>query len=235
MKVSKECKFCKKEMLLYKSKLNDCTYCSKECAYKDTHITKICQHCKKEFEVHNCRKDKRVYCSIDCRNKEKIGKPYLSKRRYYRCINIDGNRIDYHRYIMQQHLGRKLLTTEHIHHIDHNPLNNSIDNLMVLSLQQHSRLHNLEPEKHKECTCPCCNKKFINTQSRERIYCSQSCSTTTRNKTGKFYNKINKECTCKQCNKNFSNNRNRERKFCSKSCATIFKNTLRKENNTLLI
>lgn len=36
-----------------------------------------------------------------------------------------------HRLIMAQYIGRILLKTEVVHHIDHNPMNNIIDNLML--------------------------------------------------------------------------------------------------------
>jgi uncharacterized protein YukE len=44
--------------------------------------------------------------------------------------NSDGYILK-HRYIMEQHLGRFLRKTETVHHIDYNPLNNKISNLML--------------------------------------------------------------------------------------------------------
>jgi len=40
---------------------------------------------------------------------------------------------------MEQHLGRKLESWEHVHHIDGNHLNNNIENLEVLSNADHQR------------------------------------------------------------------------------------------------
>lgn len=45
------------------------------------------------------------------------------------------------RKIMEQHLGRKLDRTEHVHHKDHNWLNNSLDNLEVMDIVEHAKLH----------------------------------------------------------------------------------------------
>lgn len=44
-----------------------------------------------------------------------------------------------HRYLMEKKLGRKLLRSEHVHHIDGNKHNNSLDNLIVLSDAEHGR------------------------------------------------------------------------------------------------
>jgi len=47
-----------------------------------------------------------------------------------------------HRKIMEKYLGRKLDSRkEQIHHIDRNKLNNEIENLLVLSVSDHMKLH----------------------------------------------------------------------------------------------
>lgn len=58
---------------------------------------------------------------------------------YDGCRRTDG--IPKHRYVMEQFLGRKLLSTEIVHHIDGNKLNNDIQNLQLLSVKQHSKIH----------------------------------------------------------------------------------------------
>lgn len=49
--------------------------------------------------------------------------------------------IDEHRYVMEKHLGRKLKRNEIVHHIDGNKSNNNIENLTIMSLSEHARLH----------------------------------------------------------------------------------------------
>ncbi len=46
-----------------------------------------------------------------------------------------------HVVLMELFIGRPLLPWECVHHIDHNKLNNSISNLMLMTRVEHSRLH----------------------------------------------------------------------------------------------
>lgn len=49
-----------------------------------------------------------------------------------------------HRVVAEQKIGRKLLRTEHVHHIDGNRHNNHPDNLVVLTISEHLKLHGAE-------------------------------------------------------------------------------------------
>jgi len=52
-----------------------------------------------------------------------------------------GESIMYHRYVMEQSIGRKLLVTELVHHIDRDKYNNDISNLEIISRSEHMSLH----------------------------------------------------------------------------------------------
>ena len=70
--------------------------------------------------------------------------PY--KRHYSKEQNIDE-----HRFIMQEHLGRKLKRNEYVHHINGDKRDNRLENLTILSPQEHNRLHKEKLPKTKIC------------------------------------------------------------------------------------
>ena len=49
--------------------------------------------------------------------------------------------IDEHRFVMENHIGRKLNKNEIVHHIDGNKSNNNINNLQIMSEKEHKILH----------------------------------------------------------------------------------------------
>jgi len=49
-----------------------------------------------------------------------------------------------HRFVVEAHIGRKLLPTECVHHIDGNKLNNDISNLEIMTFEKHAKVHRLE-------------------------------------------------------------------------------------------
>lgn len=68
--------------------------------------------------------------------------------------------VSYPRFIMEQHIGRKLSAKEDVHHIDGNPLNNDISNLKIIPRGEHQRKHSTKYYDKTE-KCDYCGNEFI--------------------------------------------------------------------------
>lgn len=59
----------------------------------------------------------------------------------YKAIKVNGKKIDEHRYIMKQHIGRPLKRHEVVHHKNGDKRDNRLCNLEIMDLSQHSKDH----------------------------------------------------------------------------------------------
>ncbi len=72
-----------------------------------------------------------------------------------------------HREVMEKHVGRKLLSTEIVHHKDENKQNNSIDNLEILTPSDHAK-HHTEHVPPITLNCVFCKNDFQRSGSQEK-------------------------------------------------------------------
>jgi hypothetical protein len=118
--------------------------CSKECKNILNSINKSkgkfrkCKKCGNDFWTRpseDRRGYKKKYCSRFCYHPTKRGS----------AISVDGyyviNNIKVHRTIMEDHIGRKLLSTEIVHHINQDRFDNRIENLKIVSRSEHNKIH----------------------------------------------------------------------------------------------
>ena len=92
----------------------------------------------------------------------------------------------YARYLMEQHLGRKLTNEEEVHHKDHNKMNDVIENLEVKNKTAHRREHNIKPTIIEHCYI-CGSNIIVDSRKRanhyrsknknpDKWFCSKHCS-----------------------------------------------------------
>lgn len=108
----------------------------------------LCHNCG--AEVIDTPSSKRQFCSNKCKSLKQFESPknhgrYKNGTRItlgYREVLTNGKYLKEHRLIAEQGLGRKLESFEIVHHLNHNKLDNRLENLLVMTRDWHNRIHN---------------------------------------------------------------------------------------------
>lgn len=97
--------------------------------------------------------------------------PYATKNGY----------VLLHRVLMENHLGRILEANEVVHHKDSNKFNNRIENLEVLTKNEHAKLHAKKGRTCVKLVCPECGRTFSKEKreikkDQKQVFCSRKCN-----------------------------------------------------------
>ena len=141
----------------------------------------ICIDCGVEFYVKPTRLERGVkYCSMDCRRRHAYTGRFVRSDGYVAVRRGDGFILE-HRAIMEAHLGRSLETWEHVHHRNGVKSDNRLDNLEVLSVANHAKIHHkgIDRSCYHVATCNECgtafHRRIKETEKHPRTYCSRKC------------------------------------------------------------
>ena len=121
-----------------------------ECAYCGVELVRRAREAFYQFEA-------RRYCSRRCRGLSENPRKSETKARYRQIHTPDGRRMLEHRYVMEQAIGRPLTRDEQVHHINHNRLDNRIENLELVTSAEHGLRHTVHPTTK---VCAACGSAF---------------------------------------------------------------------------
>ena len=141
----------------------------------------VCINCGVEFNVKPTRlKRGAKYCSMDCRRTHSYTGRFVRSDGYVAIRQGDDFVLE-HRHIMEKHLERSLERWEHVHHRNGVKSDNRLDNLEVLTVASHTKLHHkgIDATRWQLVGCIECDKSFYRrikeVEKHPRTYCSRAC------------------------------------------------------------
>ena len=157
--INKKCELCNNTFSVIESRKNKARFCSKECATKskEKRVELVCSECGSTFYKRPSLAKRSIkhgnFCSSVCmasyRRRCYLGSnnPNFKKSNYdsdgYKITHLETyGMVKLHKHVVLTYLGLKSIKKGyHIHHRDCDIYNNTPDNLVVLSVEEHQWLH----------------------------------------------------------------------------------------------
>lgn len=139
--VSKKCEQCNSEYFISSYKNKTSRFCSQKCLLEWKKIYVFPLHKAPWLSELNKQPGRNAKISRDFAEQRGINQRGQVRTHGRSYPKMNSKHI--HRQVMEKFIGRKLEYSEVVHHIDGNNKNNDINNLMVMSRGEHSRLHHL--------------------------------------------------------------------------------------------
>lgn len=98
----------------------------------------------------------KIACKCKCGTNKEYAYVYLGKRKH----------VFLHRLIAEHMAGRKLNKKEHVHHIDGDTLNNSVNNLDIINISKHKKAH----VSMQYCVAELYKNKIVNFDREKGLY-----------------------------------------------------------------
>lgn len=118
-------------------------FCSVSCSKRRQTPLPLCPVCG----IASVKEKRTNFCSKACRAASKVGSRVSNGDGYWMVYHPGhpmagpNNYVPEHRYVMAESLGRVLDAEEIVHHINHDPTDNRLENLQLTTRAEHRRLH----------------------------------------------------------------------------------------------